>query len=148
VDDFIGMLQGNPVHCQHVKHIFLSSLDEVLRQLDNQDNIHRQELASVKNVLKGDATWVTLNIVLGWLLDTCTITVQLTPHRVARLFEILDYIAPKQHRTTVNKRSLEEMASSVCFRMPFRPSAIRALGFGSCARCIWCYHTFGGLLRT
>jgi hypothetical protein len=115
VDDFSGMVQGNPGHRQHVKHIFLSSLDEVLRQLDNQDNVHRQELASVKKVLKGDATWVTLNIVLGWLLDSYTITIQLTPNRVARLFEILDSIAPKQHHTTVNKckKLLGELRSMV-----------------------------------
>jgi hypothetical protein len=32
VDDVVGMVQGNPVHQQHVKRILFSSLDEVLRQ--------------------------------------------------------------------------------------------------------------------
>jgi hypothetical protein len=80
VDDFIGMVQGNPGHLQHVKNIFLTSLDKVLRKLDNQENVHRQEPASVKHMLKGDATWATRKVVLGWLLDTCAMAVQLPPH--------------------------------------------------------------------
>jgi hypothetical protein len=35
VYDFIGMVQGNPGHHQHVKNILLSSLDKVFRQLEN-----------------------------------------------------------------------------------------------------------------
>jgi hypothetical protein len=103
VDDFFGMVQGSSGHRQHVKRILLTSLDEVLRRLDDQDNVHRQEPASIKKMLKCDSTWATQNIVLGWLLDTCAMTIQLPPHRVARLFELLDSIAPKQRRTTVNK---------------------------------------------
>jgi hypothetical protein len=54
-------------------------------------------------MLKGDATWATRKIVLGWILDTVSMNVQLSYHRVTRLFEISESIAPKQHRTTVNK---------------------------------------------
>jgi hypothetical protein len=96
VEDFVGMVQGSAKHRQHVNRILLTSLDEVLRQLDDQDNVHRQEL-------KGDATWATRKIVLGWLLDTFAMPIQLPAHRVTRLFELLDSIAPKQRRTTVNK---------------------------------------------
>jgi hypothetical protein len=93
----------------------LASLDEVLQQLDDQDNVHRQEPASVKKMLKGDATWATRNIVLGWLLDTCAMMIQLPPHRVTRLFELLDSIAPNKCRTTVNKwqKLLGELRSMV-----------------------------------
>jgi hypothetical protein len=41
VDDFVGMVQGNPAHRKHVKRILISSLDEVLCQLDDQGNVHR-----------------------------------------------------------------------------------------------------------
>jgi hypothetical protein len=101
-DDFVGMVQGSAKHQQHVNRILLTSLDEVLRRLDDQDNVYCQEPASVKNMLKGDA-WETRNIVLGWLLDACAMTIKLPAHRVTRLFELLDSIAPKQRRTTVNK---------------------------------------------
>jgi hypothetical protein len=103
VDDFIGMVQGNRKHRTHVKRILLSSLDEVMRRLDDADKVHRQEPASVKKMLKGDATWATMKIVLGWMLDTCVMTIQLSAHRVLHLLELLDSISPTQRRTTVKK---------------------------------------------
>jgi hypothetical protein len=77
VDDFIGMVQGIYRHHQYVKQILLTSLDKVLWRLDDQDNIHQQEQASIKKMLKLDATWATHRIVLGWLMETCAMTVQL-----------------------------------------------------------------------
>jgi hypothetical protein len=105
----------NSKHRQHVKRSLLSSLDEVLRRVDGQDNVHRQEPASVKKMLNGDATWATRKVVLGWMLDTCAMTIQLPHHRVTRLFELLDSFAPKQRRTTVNKwqKLLGELRSMV-----------------------------------
>jgi hypothetical protein len=119
VDDFIGMVQGNPGHHQHVKRILLTSLDEVLRKLENQDNAHRQEPASVKKILKGDATWATRKVILGWLLDTCAMTVQLPPRRVDRLFEILYSVAPKQRITTnIKWQKLPGKLRSVVLAIP------------------------------
>jgi hypothetical protein len=103
VDDFIGMVQGSFGHRQQAKRILLTPLDKVLRRLDAQDNFHRQEMSSVKKMLKGDATWATRKIVLGWLLDTCSMTIQFPSHQVVCLFELLESITPKQRRTTVNK---------------------------------------------
>jgi hypothetical protein len=115
VDAFVGMVQGSPKHRQHVKRTLLSSLDVVLRPLDDQDNVHRQEPASVKNMLKGDATCTTRKFVLGWMLDTCAMTIQLPLHRVTCLFELLDSFTLKQRRTTVNKwqKLLGELRSMV-----------------------------------
>jgi hypothetical protein len=56
VDDFIGMVQGNRVHRQHVKRVLLHVIDSVFRKLETTDNPHRQEPASIKKMLKGDAT--------------------------------------------------------------------------------------------
>jgi hypothetical protein len=93
----------------------LSSLDEVLRRVDGQDNVHRQEPVSVKKMLKGDATWATRKVILGWMLNTCAMMIQLPPHRVTNLFELLYSFAPKQRRTTVNKsqKLLGELRSMV-----------------------------------
>jgi hypothetical protein len=115
VDDFVGMVQGNYKQRQHVKRSLLSSLDEVLSRVDGQDNVHRQEPASVKKMLKGDATRATRKVVLGWMLDTCTMTIQLPPQWVTRLFELLDSFAPKQLRATVNnwQKLLGELRSMV-----------------------------------
>jgi hypothetical protein len=59
VEDFIGMVQGNCVHMQHVKRVLLQALDSVFRKLETTDNPHRQEPALIKKMLKGDATWST-----------------------------------------------------------------------------------------
>jgi hypothetical protein len=91
-DNFIDLVQGGRVHCLNTKRILFSSLAEVLHHLDDVDNVHRQEPASVKKMLKGNATLTTHTIVLGWMLDTCDITIQLPSHRIVRLFEILDSI--------------------------------------------------------
>jgi hypothetical protein len=52
---------------------------------------------------KGDATWATRKVLLGWLVDTLKMTIELPPHRVKRLFEILDSVPPHQGRTSVKK---------------------------------------------
>jgi hypothetical protein len=103
VDDFIGAGQGNRKHQIHVKRVLRESLDAVLRPFDCQDGPHCQEPASMKKILKGDATRATHKVVLGWIIDTITVAIQLPAHRILRLFEILDSIAPTQRRTTVNK---------------------------------------------
>jgi hypothetical protein len=115
VDDFIGMVQGNRNHRTHVKRILLSSLDEVMRRLDDADDVHRQEPTSVKKMPKGDGSWATRKIVLGWMIDTCAMTIQLPAHCVLRLLELVDSISPTQRRTTVKKwqQLLGELQSMV-----------------------------------
>jgi hypothetical protein len=103
VDDFIGMVQGNHKHRQHVKRILLRALDSVFRKLDKQDGPHRQEPASIKKTRKGDATWATRKVILGWTIDTLAMKVELPPHRVERIFELLDSVTPGQRRTSTNK---------------------------------------------
>jgi hypothetical protein len=68
-----------------------------------EDGQHRQEPASVKKVLKYDATWATRKTVLGWVLDTVTKTIQLPPHRVERLHTILAGIPTNQRRMSTKK---------------------------------------------
>jgi hypothetical protein len=57
VDDLIGMVQGNRAHQRDAKRVLLHALDSVFRKLETTDNPHRQEPASIKKLLKGDATW-------------------------------------------------------------------------------------------
>jgi hypothetical protein len=52
VDNFIGMVQGNPSHRQHVKRILFHTLDKVFRHLEDTDSPHRQEPASIKKCSK------------------------------------------------------------------------------------------------
>jgi hypothetical protein len=103
VDDFIGVVQGNLKRRQRVKQALMHALDKVFRKVDELDNPHRQEPASLKKLLKGDATWSTRKAVLGWVLDTVEKTLELPAHRIDRLREILNSILPSQKRVSVQK---------------------------------------------
>ena len=96
VDDFCGLAQGNEWRRRVVKRLLFRSLDKVFRPLDSADTPFRQEPASLKKLQKGDATWTTSKVILGWLLDTVAKTITLPPHRVERLHEILASIRPEQ----------------------------------------------------
>ncbi|VEU33676.1 unnamed protein product [Pseudo-nitzschia multistriata] len=96
VDDFCGLVQGNKWTRRAVKRALLHSLDRVFRPLDKEDTPYRQEPASLKKLKKGDATWATSKIILGWLLNTEHKTISLPPHRVERLRSVLGSIEPRQ----------------------------------------------------
>ena len=95
LDDFLGLVQGNKYRRRRIKRALLHAMDKVFRPLDSDDNPHRQEPASVKKLLKGDGTWDTRKILLGWIIDTVNSTIELPPHRIARLQEILASVTPK-----------------------------------------------------
>ncbi len=63
--------------------------------------------------MEGDSSWSTIKLVLGWILDTESLTICLPPHRVERLWEILDEIPPTQRRISIKKwhRVLGELRS-------------------------------------
>jgi hypothetical protein len=113
VDDFIGFVQGNLKRCQQVKRVLLHALDKVFCGVDELDSPHRQEPASLKKILKGDATWVTRKAILGWVLETIEKTMEIPAHRIERLQDILDFILPTQKRVAVQKwhKVLGEMRS-------------------------------------
>ena len=102
VDDFIGLAQGNRWRRRDIKRALLHTLDSVFRGLSPTDNPHRQEPASVKKLLKGDATWATRKVVLGWVIDTVRSTLELPAHRVERAQEILASIQPNQRRVAIS----------------------------------------------
>lgn len=103
VDDFIGMCQGPKPTRKLVRRVMLHSLDKVFRPLEAGDNPHRKEPASDKKLAQGDGYWETRKLVLGWILDTVAMTIELPIHRRHRLKELLDAIPRTQKRTTVKK---------------------------------------------
>jgi hypothetical protein len=103
VDDFIDIVQGSRTHHRHAKRVLLHNLDKVFFPLDHIDNKHRQEPASIKKMKKGDATWATRKIVLGWIINTVRLTIELPAHRLTRLFDLLHLIPPRQRRVSTKK---------------------------------------------
>jgi hypothetical protein len=103
VDDFLGTAQGKRRRLNRLRRTLFHTLDEVLRPLDPLDTDARQEPISVKKLRKGDARWSTTKQMLGWLINTIELTITLPPHRLERLFAILDSVPPEQRRVSVQK---------------------------------------------
>ena len=98
VDDFLVAAQGNPNRLRQIHRVLFHALDQVMRGGQPSDPDERQEPASIKKLKKGDACWTTRKVILGWLIDTVSGTLELPPHRKDRLHAILDSIEPSQKR--------------------------------------------------
>ena len=104
VDDFIGAAQDLDLNNrQRVRKALLHSIDDVFQPLLPNDNPTRQEPVSMKKLREGDCSFGTLKLILGWIIDTINMTIQLPQHRVDRLAEILNSIPATQRRTSVKK---------------------------------------------
>merc|ERR1712115_730160 len=79
------------------------AVDDVLRPLDATDSRFRREPVSLKKLRQGDCSWATVKLVLGWIIDTESMTIHLPPHRVKRLAEVLASIPVTQKRTSIKK---------------------------------------------
>ena len=102
VDDFLLLAQTR--HQQRrVMRAALHSIDDVFRPLEDGDPSHPKEPASVKKMLKGDACWSPRKRMLGWDIDANDLTLNLPPHRLERLREVLQWISPPQKRLSTRK---------------------------------------------
>ena len=101
MDDFISAAQRP--FLRRVRRALMHAIDDVFRPLQVGDSEFRRQPVSMKKLLKGDCSWGTIKLVLGWIVDTVNMTIQLPPHRVERLWEILDSIPRRQKRTSVKK---------------------------------------------
>ena len=102
VDDFIGLCQGTK-NCHRVRNILLRAVDQVFRPNDFHDDAFRREPVSLKKLKQGDVSWSTIKTVLGWVINTTTMTIHLPEHRVERLAEILSSIPATQKRLSLKK---------------------------------------------
>ena len=60
------------------------------------DEPHRNKSASLKKLLKGDGSWDTRKVILGWIIDTVIQTIELPPHRKESLAKIFLDLAGKR----------------------------------------------------
>jgi hypothetical protein len=86
-----------------VRRVLLHAIDRLFRALSDDDHSARKEPVSVKKLNEGDAYWCTRKLMLGWLLDTEAMTLELPLHRRERLQAILDSVPRSQKRTTAKK---------------------------------------------
>jgi hypothetical protein len=112
VDDFLLLAQTRHQE-QCVLRAALTAIDDVFRPLEESDPATRKEPSSVKKMLKGDASWSTRKRMLGWDVDTVHLTLNLPPHRIERLREVLQWLKPPRKRLAISKwhRLLGELRS-------------------------------------
>jgi hypothetical protein len=97
VDDFLLLSQTTPAATKVLRSA-LHAIDAMIRPLSPKDPPERKEPASVKTLLQGDAEWLTRKTILGWDVDTLDGTISLPPHRLDRLYELLDTVQPPRKR--------------------------------------------------
>ena len=100
VDDFIQLGQGGKKRMQRLRYCLLDAIDQVLAQPGSET--HRNEAVSLKKLMKGDGSWATRKIILGWIIDTIRQTIELPAHRKETLAAIFTDLAGKSrisHKT-------------------------------------------------
>ncbi len=111
VDDEIAWAQGSPEQLARYRRQLFHLNNRVLRPNDDLDD-HRKEPISTSKLRKGDAVWTTYKQMLGWILDTLRGTIELPPHRKARLLKILDHARSRKRLSTkACQRLLGELRS-------------------------------------
>lgn len=89
MDDFIGAAQGRRAALLNVRRTLFHTIDSVFRPAQALDPPARKAPISLKKLQQGDASWSTSKEVLGWLLDTCHMTLRLPQRRSDRLYHLL-----------------------------------------------------------
>ncbi len=107
VDDFVAAAQDSSTsdisNRRRVRTILLHAVDDIFCPLTPSDPPEQREPVSIKKLKEGDCSWGTMKSVLGWIIDTTTLTIRLPEHRIARLEEILNSLPLTQRRTSLKK---------------------------------------------
>ena len=90
-------------------------LQAALQSIEAHDPAHCKEPASTEKPLQNDAYWMSNKRILGWDIDTMAMTLNLRPHCLARLRDVLGWLMPPRKRLAVTKwhRLLGELRSMV-----------------------------------
>jgi hypothetical protein len=101
IDDFLLTAQRS--RTQHTLRAALHAISTVFT--DDPDS-PRRAVVSASKLAKGDATWSTTKRILGWDIDTLSLTIHLPEHRLQRLQAIL---APLLHQTRVLRKKMASL---------------------------------------
>ena len=120
VDDIIGATQGSVQRRLQVTQAILHLVNKVLHPLEPTDLPKRQEPVSLKKLDKGDGCMSTKKTVLGWELNTRTLTIHLTAQHHQHLLDILNDLPWTQKRISVNawQKVLRELCCLSCCQLP------------------------------
>ena len=89
LNDFLALLQGLTHERRNVRWTHFHTVNTIFIPLDGEDHNHRKEVSPLKNIDSGDCTWLTCQVLFGWIIDSVNITISLPPHSADRLKEIM-----------------------------------------------------------
>ena len=98
VDDFIQLGQGSRKRMKALRQHLFHAIDQILARPEVSE-LKRNEAVSLKKLLKGNSSWSTRKVILGWLLDTIRQTIELPPHRKVELAQLFHDLASRTRVT-------------------------------------------------
>jgi hypothetical protein len=106
IDDFIAAAQ-RPTATATSRALF-HAIDSIF--VDHPDSVWRQ-VVSTSKIAKGDAAWSHQQRILGWDVNTTTMTLHLPPHRTDRLLQLLTaFLARKR----TSRRRWHHLLGELC----------------------------------
>ena len=111
VDDFVQLAQGSPTKLNAVRNVLFHTLDHVLR-MPSDEEPNRNEAVSLKKMAKGDSSWHTRKLVIGWIIDFIRQTLELPPHRMDGLVELFESLRDKKR---VSEKNWQRMLGKLRF---------------------------------
>ena len=101
LNDFLDLEQGPTHRCHTVRWALFHAINAVFITLNSKYGEHFDEVLFLKNINAGDLTWLTCQVLLGWIVDSVNLTMNLPPYRAERLKEILGAIPPAHKRVVI-----------------------------------------------
>ena len=86
VDDFVSL--GQSPNTRRVRKTLLHSIDHVFHPVADDDSPFCRKPVSLKKLHKGNCSRDTIKRVLGWIVNTVSMTIHLPPHHIDRLCSI------------------------------------------------------------
>jgi hypothetical protein len=95
LDDFIALAQHNAM--PPTLHHLVASIHQVFRASPHRDDpLHRTPIINANKMAKGEASWSTEKVILGWHINTATRTLHLPLHKQHHLHALLQSFLPKR----------------------------------------------------
>ena len=116
VDDFCKLAQGEE-NCQRTRRATYHAIDAVFRPNDDKD-VNRRQPISVKKLLKGDDSWSSQKVILGWLIDAIANSLALPAHRQAKLLSLLNNLLLRKRSTVSDWHQLLGELRSMSLAVP------------------------------
>ena len=117
VDDFVGLSQEY-CNSRRIRQIILHVIDDVFHPLYPSDTSFCQKHTLLKTLPKGDCSWSTIKLVLGWVIDTVLMTIHTPPHHLECPAEISSSIPITQKRNNI-KNDKNSLVSSIWWQLHF-----------------------------